>query len=152
MVVYADPSRSSLAGSNGPETGSGDKTLPELLHDLSTQVSAVVHDEFELARAEMADKGQQAGTGAAMWAGAGVVGLLGLGALTAAAVAGLGEVLALWLAAVVVGVLYLMLAGALVLGGRRELGRAAPPVPVEAVEHVKEDVRWVKAHSRRDRC
>ena len=69
--------------------------------------------------------------------------LLGTGALTAAAIAGLATVVPVWLSALIVGVV-LLLAGVLALVGRSRLRQAAPPVPEQAVRAVQEDVAVIK--------
>ena len=54
----------------------------------------------------------------------------------------LATAIAPWLAALVVAVLYGVIAGGLALIGRQELREATPPVPEQTVDTVKEDVRW----------
>ena len=60
-----------------------DASASELVKQLSEQTSRLVQQEMELAKAELADKGKQAGIGAGMFGGAGVFALYALGALTA---------------------------------------------------------------------
>ena len=60
-----------------------DRSLGELLKQLSEQTTRLVHQELELAKAELAQKGRQAGMGAGMFGGAGALGLAAVGALTA---------------------------------------------------------------------
>ena len=116
----------------------------ELVKDLSTQVSTLVRQELELAKVELSAKGREAGIGAGMMGAGGVVALFGVGALTAAAILALDLLVAGWLAAVIVGVLWLAIAGILALAGKSRAQRAGPPVPEQTVETVKEDVRWTK--------
>ena len=59
----------------------------------------LVRAEVELAKAELAEKGKQAGIGASMFGGAGVFGLFGFGALTTAIIALLATTIATWVAA-----------------------------------------------------
>jgi predicted phage tail protein len=66
------------------------------------------------------------------------------GAFAGAAILALATALPAWLAAVIVGVVIAVAAAALALVGVKQLQRAAPPVPNEAAESVKEDVAWVK--------
>ncbi|WP_228430711.1 phage holin family protein [Baekduia soli] len=140
-----------------PATAPGGRVDPrarptgELVKDLSTQVSTLVRQELELAKVELTEKGRQAGVGAGLFGGAGVFALYGAGALTAAAVLALATAVAGWLAAVIVGVAWLAVAGALALAGRARTKRAVPPVPEQAVETVKEDVRFTKEHVARSR-
>jgi hypothetical protein len=116
----------------------------ELVKDLSTQVSTLMRQEFELAKVELSAKGKQAGIGAGMMGAGGILALFGVGALTAAAILALDLVVAGWLAAVIVGVVWLAIAGILALAGKSRAQRAGPPVPEQTVETVKEDVRWTK--------
>src|SRR3954468_15661748 len=83
----------------------------ELVNRLAAQVSELVRGELELARAELTEKGKRAGAGAGLAGAGGVVALYGIGALIAAAIAALDLVLALWLAALVIGVVLLIVAG-----------------------------------------
>lgn len=126
-----------------------DLSTGDLVTRMAGQVSALVRGELELARTELAEKGKRAGAGAGLAGAGGVVALYGVGALVAAAVAGLALVLDVWLAAVIVGVALLVVAGVLALAGRAQLRRAVPPVPERAVDGVARDVDTVKAAVRR---
>jgi predicted lipid-binding transport protein (Tim44 family) len=125
-----------------------DQPIGELLKQLSEETTTLVRQELDLAKAEMAQKGKQAGIGAGMFGGAGVGALLGLAALTTAAIAALDSAMALWLAAVIVGLLWLAVAGVLALQGKRKVQAATPPVPQQTQESVKEDVEWAKTRAR----
>src|SRR5580692_7947264 len=76
----------------------------ELVKRLSEQVSTLVRDELKLAQLEMTRKGKQAGIGAGMLGGGGMLALYGIGCLIACAIIGISRVLAPWLSALVVGV------------------------------------------------
>jgi hypothetical protein len=125
-----------------------ERPVAELLRDLSTQTSTLVRQELELAKAEMAEKGRQAGIGAGMFGGAGVFGLLALGALTACVIAALATGMELWLAAVIVAVVHAAIAAVLGLLGRERTREAGPPAPEQAIESTKEDVQWAKSQVR----
>jgi uncharacterized membrane protein YqjE len=125
-----------------------ERPVGELLKELSTQTSTLVRHELELAKAEMAEKGKQAGLGAGMFGGAGLFGLLALGALTACAIAALASAMDLWLAALIVTVVYAVIAGVLALVGRQKTREAAPPAPEQAIESTKEDVQWAKSRAK----
>jgi hypothetical protein len=129
-------------------TGDDDKPLGELVQDLSRQTSTLIRQEMRLAQAELAEKGRHAGKGAGMFGGAGLVALYGVGALVAAAILGLATVLEPWIAAAAVGVGLLLVAGLLVLTGKKELDEAGPPKPEQALESVQRDVETVKARAR----
>ena len=128
-----------------------DASVGELARQLSEQTSRLVRQEMELAKAELSIKGKQAGLGAGLFGGAGVLGLFALGALTAAVIAALSLAMATWLAALIVAVVYGAAAGVAALMGRRKVQEALPPVPQDSVESVKEDVQWTKTRAQQGR-
>ncbi|MBA3262621.1 MAG: phage holin family protein [Thermoleophilaceae bacterium] len=125
-----------------------ERPVGELLKELSNQTTTLVRQELELAKAEMAEKGKKAGLGAGMFGGAGLVGLLALGALTACLIAALATGMGLWLAALIVAVAYAAIAGALALAGRSKAQEATPPAPEQAIQSTKEDVQWAKTRAK----
>jgi hypothetical protein len=125
-----------------------DRPVGELLKELSNQTTTLVRQELELAKAEMAEKGKQAGLGVGMFGGAGLFGLLALGALTACLIAALATGMEVWLAALIVTLVHAAVAGALALVGRQKTREATPPAPEQAIESTKEDVQWAKSRMR----
>ena len=128
-----------------------DASLAELVKQLSEQSSRLARQEMELAKAEMTEKGKQAGIGAGMFGGAGAVGFYALGALIAAAILGLATAVAPWLAALIIAVVLGAIAGVLALVGKNKVQKATPPVPEQATESVKEDVEWAKTRAQQAR-
>jgi hypothetical protein len=122
-----------------------DRSVGALVNQLSQQTSTLIRQELLLAQTELQEKGKRLGTGAGMFGGAGLVALYGVGALVAAAIIGIGTLLEPWLAAVIVGVVLLAVAGILALLGRKQVERGTPPVPRLAIESAKRDVDEVKA-------
>jgi uncharacterized membrane protein YqjE len=125
-----------------------DRSVGELVQALTQQTSALVRHEMRLAQVELQEKGKRMGVGAGMFGGAGLVALYGVGALIAAAIIGLGTVLEPWIAAVIVGVVLLAVAGILALTGKKQVNRGTPPLPEQAIESAKRDVNEVKARAR----
>jgi uncharacterized membrane protein YqjE len=126
-----------------------DRPTGELLRELSDQTTTLVKQEVELAKAELAEKGKQAGKGAGMFGGAGLFGVTAFLALTACVIALLATALDhVWLAALIVAVVYAAVAGVLAITGRQKVQEAAPPVPEQAKESVKEDVQWAKTRAK----
>jgi MFS family permease len=125
-----------------------ERSIGELFSKLSTETSTLIRQEMALARAELSEKGREAGKGAGFLGGAGVVGLLAAGALTAAIILLLDLAMAAWLAALIVAVVYGAVAAVLALRGRDRIQAAAPPVPEQTVETVKEDAAWAKTRAR----
>jgi hypothetical protein len=134
-----------------PPHVSNNASAPELVKQLSEQTSRLVRQEVELAKAELSVKGKQVGVGAGLFGGAGVFGLYALGALTAAAIAGLGEAIAVWLAALIVAVLWAAVAGVMALVGKGRVEAGTPPLPEQSVDSLKEDVQWAKVSAQRGR-
>ena len=125
-----------------------ERSIGELFGKLSAETSELIRQEMELARAELTAKGKEAGKGAGLFGGAGAVGLLAAGAITAGIILLLDLAIAAWLAAIIVGLVYAGIAAVLALQGRDRLKRATPPVPEQTVDTVKEDVAWAKTRAR----
>jgi Putative Actinobacterial Holin-X, holin superfamily III len=125
-----------------------DHSIAELVKDLATETSTLVRQEIDLAKAEMTDRGKRAGKGVGMLAAGAVVAVLAFGALTAGLIAALDLAMPTWLAALIVTVVYGAIAAVLVQIGRKKVQEAAPPVPEETIESVKEDVQWAKTRTR----
>jgi membrane protein implicated in regulation of membrane protease activity len=106
---------------------------------------------MRLAQAELTQKGKHAGVGAGLFGAGGLVALYGVAALLTAVVLLLAYVMPAWLAAVIVGILLLAVAGALALIGRKQLEHATPVVPEDAVRSVKADVAAVTEAVRSER-
>jgi uncharacterized membrane protein YqjE len=123
-----------------------EQPIGELLKQLSQETATLVKQELALARAELEQQSKRAGLGAGMLGGAGVAGLLTLGALTATLIGALDTAMAFWLAALIATVLWAAVAGALALQGRTKIKQASPPAP-QTVDTVKEDVRWAKTRT-----
>jgi uncharacterized membrane protein YqjE len=126
-----------MAQQNGESTG-------ELLKQFSKDASTLIRKELELAKAELTEKGKQAGKGVGMLGGAGLFGLGAFGALTAFLILVLAEAMDAWLAALIVTVLWGAIAGVLALQGKHKVEEATPPQPEQTIETLKEDVEWAK--------
>jgi putative superfamily III holin-X len=116
----------------------------ELIGQLTDQLSRLVRDEVRLAQAEVTQKAKRLGIGAGLFGGAGVVALLGVGALVTAAILGLANVMPGWLAAIVVAVVLFLVAGVLALLGKRDVDQAKPPLPTDTIASVQADIAAVK--------
>jgi uncharacterized membrane protein YqjE len=128
-----------------------DRSIGELLKQLSEETTRLVHQELELAKAELTQKGRQAGAGAGLFGAAGAIGFLALAALTTCFILALDAAMPAWLAALLVAVIYGVIAAVLAMRGRAKVKQATPLVPEQTVETVKEDVEWAKTQVRSDR-
>jgi uncharacterized membrane protein YqjE len=129
-----------MEGTTRFERTDEDRSVGELVQKLSNQTATLVRQELRLAQVELQEKGKRVGIGAGMFGGAGLVALYGVGALIAAAIIGIGTLLEPWIAAVIVGVVLLAVAGILALTGRKQVERGTPPLPEQAIESTKRDV------------
>jgi Flp pilus assembly protein TadB len=136
----------------GPDQGDlREQSLGELLKQLSEETTRLVRQELELAKAELTQKGKQAGAGAGLFGAAGAIGFLALAALTTCFILALNAVMPAWLAALLVVVVYGVVAAVLAMRGRAKVKQATPPVPEQTIETVKEDVEWAKTQMRSDK-
>lgn len=124
-------------------------TTGQLVSRISEELSTLVRDELRLAQLEMTSKAKKAGVGAGLFGTAGVLAWFGVGALVAAAILGLATALDAWLAAILVGVALFVIAGVAALVGKKEVSQGTPPLPAEAIDGVRRDVRTVKEAAHR---
>jgi hypothetical protein len=135
----------------GENAAMSDRSIADLMKQLSDQTATLVRQELDLAKAELTAKGKSAGLGAGMFGGAGVLGLYAVGALTACLILALSTGMAAWLAALIVTVVYGAIAGGLALTGKNKVKEGVPPIPEQAVESTKEDVQWTKQRAKQGR-
>ena len=120
-----------------------------LIADVPTQVGELVQREIDLIKTEMIAKLKALGAGVGILVGAlAVLGFM-VGVLLTAAVLALSLVLPGWAAALVVAGFLLIVAGILGLIGFRVLKRGIPPVPTEAIDSIKRDLRAIKGIGKR---
>ncbi|HSL59236.1 MAG TPA: phage holin family protein [Acidimicrobiales bacterium] len=124
------------AAAEGPD-------LALLFGELRAESQLLVRHEVELAKAELNEARQHLTTGAIGFASAAVLALLAVVLLSAAAAWGLAEALPTWLAFLIVGVAWALLAGIAAIVGRSAL-RRFDPVPRRTIQTIKEDARWVR--------
>jgi len=129
-----------------PDQDARERGIGELVKDLANQTSTLVRQEIQLAKAEVTQQGKVAGKGAGLMAAAAVFGLAMLGALTATLIAALDEAMPVWLAALIVTVLWAIVAFVLFKAGQSAIQRATPPAP-QTVDTVKEDIQWAKTQT-----
>ena len=131
-----------------PDNELRDRSTGELLKQLSNETTTLVKQEIDLMKAELAEKAKPAGIGAGMFGGAGLFGLGAFLALTAFFIALLDGAMPIWLAALIVAVVYAAVAGVLALRGKQKVQEATPVAPEQTMESVKEDVQWAKTRAK----
>ena len=120
-----------------------DASIGELMGQLSAQTSRLVRDEMRLAQKELQQSVKHAGVGAGLISAAGLLAVIGLMTLIAAAVAALALVLPVWAAAVIVAVVLFIGAGIAALFSRKQ-GEEIAPTVAESAESVKADIKEIK--------
>ena len=123
------------------------KPLPVLLRELADEIATLVRQEFALAKVELAEKGRQAAPAAGMLGASALLGLGAFGAFTACIIAALALAMHVWAAALIVAVVYAIVAFALVQTAKKKL-REVTPVPEQTAQTVKEDIEWAKTRAR----
>jgi hypothetical protein len=127
------------------------KSLFQLIGELPALITALIRDEIEQIKHELVTRLKSAGIGIALFVGAAVFLYFAAFPLMAAAVIGIGQALPYWLAALIVGAALLLIAVILVLVGVSRLRKGVPPVPKEAVDSLRDDVKAFKGVQQYDR-
>jgi uncharacterized membrane protein YqjE len=134
---------------------SGDTTerrsVFKLIGDLPGLVSTLIRDEIAQIKNELVEKLKQAGIGIGLFAGAAVFGIGGALTLLTTIIAVIALWLPVWLSALIVTVVLFVLAGILALLGLGRVKKGVPPVPKDALDSVKTDVKAFKGVGRYDR-
>ncbi len=133
-----------------PEAGPRKRSLITLISDLPGLFSALVRDELEQLKREIADKLKHAGIGVGLLAGAAAVLFFALGVFVAAGIAGLATVLPVWAAALIVGGVLLIITAILVGLGIASLKKGVPPAPTKTISSVKKDFTAIKGIGERE--
>jgi uncharacterized membrane protein YqjE len=127
-----------------------DKTLGQLVGDLTSEFSTLVSAHLDLAKAELRQDAKEAGRASAMLAAGAVGALLAIAMLSAALGWALAETMAPGWAFLIVGLLWAVVAGALVLAGKQrvtQLDSALADTMHEIKHEIKEDQRWLKTQN-----
>ncbi len=119
------------------------RPVGELVSDVTRTLSTLMRQELELAKAELRQEAVKAGKGAGFLGGAGFAGWMLALFFSLAIMWALGEIMHLFFAALIVAVLWAIVAAVLFFKGRAEM-RSVNPVPEKTVETLKEDAEWAK--------
>ena len=119
------------------------RSVPDVLEDIASNLAQLVQAEFRLAKTELKEGAVKvAGPGATLGAGLALA-LYGLGFLLLAAVYAMSSVMAGWLAALIVGGVLTVAAGILIGAGGLKL-RQANLTPDKTLRTLEENVQWAK--------
>ena len=130
-----------------PEPGK-EPSIGELVGEVSRDLSTLVRQEIELAKAEAKQSAQRAGKGAGMFGGAGVAGHMVLLFLSLALWWALGTVMGLGWSALVVAAVWAVVAAVLAARGRKEL-QSVEGLP-QTTDSVKKIPDALRGHEERN--
>jgi hypothetical protein len=120
------------------------RSVGEIVGDISKDLSTLVRQEMDLAKSELKREVAKMGKGAGMFGGAGLAGHLMLLFLSLAATYLLDNWMPVELAALIVAVVWGIVAAVLAARGRRQFKEAEPQLPITQ-QTLKEDVQWARA-------
>ncbi|MFE4211260.1 phage holin family protein [Streptomyces goshikiensis] len=132
-----------------PGHSSTEESVGDLVSRASQQISELVREEMQLARAEMTQKGKRFGAGGGLFGGAGLVGFLAVQSLAAAAIAALALLLPVWASALITTALLAAVAAVMAAAGKKQIAKAGTPAPEQAIDSVKADVAEIKEAAHR---
>jgi type IV secretory pathway TrbD component len=140
-----------------------EQPIGELVKQLSTEVTTLVHQEMDLAKAllqqeiettkrtlkadaevakgELQEKGKHAGLGAGMIGGAGIAAILALGTFSVFLLLVLNAIVKDWIAALIVTFLWLVVAAVLAARARAEFKQVGAPIPTQAFQSLRTDAQ-----------
>jgi Putative Actinobacterial Holin-X, holin superfamily III len=120
----------------------GRPSVGETFSDVAQDLSTLMRQEVELAKAEVRQSAIRAGKGAGMLAGAGVAGHLVLIFVSVAAWWGIGDTTGHGWSALIVGAVWLVIAAVLGLLGRREISAVSGlPQTAQTVKKIPDAVK-----------
>jgi uncharacterized membrane protein YqjE len=137
MTVGGSPPGSS------PDRLSMDESLGEMVSHLTTDLGTLTRQELALAKAELQAEAKKAGKGAGMLGAAAFAGWMVALFLSLTVMWALDEAMDLIWAALIVAVIWAIVAAVLAMVGRKELQQVSPK-PDQTVESLKEDAKWLK--------
>ncbi len=132
-----------------PATTDAPRPLGELISEITEDLSTLMRQEIELAKAEAKESAAKAGKGVGMFGGAGLAGHFVLLFLSVALWWGLGDAIGHAWSALVVAVIWAVIAAALVTVGRNEF-KSVRGMP-RTVETVQKIPNAVKGHEQENR-
>ena len=134
--------------SERPVIAGQERSVGELVGALSSDLSLLMRQEVALAKAEMSQKAALAAKQGGKIAAGGLLAYVGALALTAALIAGLAAIgVAVWLSALIVGIVYAAVGFFILKSGLDGL-KKTPPTPARTVQTLKDDVNWAKEQMR----
>ena len=129
-----------------------EKSLGDVVNDVSTKASLLVREEIELAKSEIAEKAKTLAKGSAVAGAAGVMAVFALIYFFAALAWFLNDLFdtvttSPWIGFLIVFGFLILLAGVAAMMGFRWIKRGAPPTPDLAIEEAKRTRAEILEHT-----
>lgn len=143
------PPRSGTSAPPGSSLGGPRERPPqEIARSILDDIQLLFRKHIELAKQELQEAAEARMVAAIAGVTAGVAGLFALGFLAAAGAHALENVVAAWLARLIVAAVFLVVAG---IGGAVAMSRMSSPpsAPERTKRTLEEDAQWVKTRMRR---
>ncbi|GGS30029.1 MULTISPECIES: phage holin family protein [Actinokineospora] len=118
-------------------------SLGELVSEITDDLGRLLRQEVALARAELKGEAAKAGKAAGMLGGAGFAGGMVALLLSLAAAYGLGNVMDLGWATLLVAAVWAVIGAVLYFRGRAAM-RSVSPKPEQTLQTLKEDAQWAR--------
>lgn len=124
-------------------TRTEDRSLSDLLSDVTTEIGNLFRKEVELARVETSEQVSRAAKAGGMLGAAAVIGFLDLILFSFAAAWALAAVVPEGVAFLIVAVVFAVVTAMLAIAGKKRIA-SINPVPTQTVQTLKDDVQVAK--------
>jgi Putative Actinobacterial Holin-X, holin superfamily III len=125
---------------------SSDQSVGELVSGIAQDLSTLMRQELDLAKAEIRQEASKAGKAAGALGGAGIAGWMVALFLSFTLLYLLDSAIDAGWAALIVALIWAVIGAVLFVIGRNRL-KSVDPTPHRTVETVKEDVQWLKSRN-----
>ena len=124
-------------------TRAEDRSLSELVSEVTTEVGNLFRKEVELARVETSEQVSRAAKAGGMLGAAAVIGFLDLILFAFAAAWALSEIVPEGVAFLIVAIVFAVVAAVLAIEGKKRIA-SINPMPTQTVQTLKDDVQVAK--------
>jgi hypothetical protein len=129
------------SGSYGTDVSGA--SVGQLMGEIAADLSSLMRQEVDLAKAEIKQEASKAGKGAGLLGGAAYGGHMVMWFLSLAAALGIGAAIGYGWGALIVAAVWAVIAAVLAVRGRDQLRRVHPK-PEKTVQTLKEDAQWAR--------
>ena len=124
-----------------------DRSFSDVMQSIVGNIQDIVRSEVRLAKTEIREEAAKTKTAASLLGGGAAIGVFATLFLLLSIVFALALFVPLWVAALILGTVLAVAAGALIVTGLKQLKRVRP-TPERTVETIKENVAWVKQRTK----